>query len=199
MSEHKHTEVKAPEIKRNDITKVLKEQVFGKQSDRGGVKFYAPVIDLTVEDDVKWAGIENLSGIVNKTLRKIFADLYVDNVNEETGVFDRENWEAQAADFTAGVAKLSDIEEQLDSLMAEQQSYALDPDFGATVDDSEGSPKTERAVEIEKHIREVANKIKPLRTQKAAIEVKYAAAALKRKDKEKNSKTKTEQSEPVKV
>ena len=177
-----------PVITRNNVAKTLVEAVFGKKSDNAGKKFFKPEVDLSSPSDVTWLGLTESNSILNKYLTKVFADLFLDHLDEKTGVFNQDAWEADAADFTSGVAKLSDLEEQLDALQAQQQSYALDENFGAT-DDS--GAKTERAVELEELIRTVAAKIKPLRATKLSIEAKYAERAAKRKAKEAASTTKT--------
>jgi hypothetical protein len=195
--EHKHAEpvkVKPPVITRNEVALEFTEQVFGKQSNNAGAKFFAPVLDITKVENVKWAGTDNLNSLINKYLRKLFADIYTDAIPDSgpnAGKFQFDQWAADAADCFAGIAKLSDLEEQLDELQSLQQSYALDPDFGSTEGDGEDAPKTPRAVELEKLIREVAGRIKPLRAQKASIELKYAERAAKRKAKEAASATKT--------
>lgn len=166
-----------PVIERNGVAKTLTEQVFGKKSPNKGTKFYAPAISAdTLESDLKWVGLDNVIGSMNKVLRSIFADIYTDNVRED-GSFNEDNWRLDAADFTSGVAKLADIEDSLDELQALQQSYALDDNFGAT---DEQGVKTERAVELETLIKQAAEKIKPLRIQKAAIEATYKERADKR-------------------
>lgn len=180
--------IAAPSVARNNVSKTLSQMVFGKKSPNAGKVFFAPIVDVSVQDDVTWTGIDSINGMVNKALRLIFADLYVDNLDEKTGEFNQANWEAEAADFTAGVAKLSDLEEQLDNLQAEQQKYALDDQFGAT--DDQGV-ETARSAELKSLITQTALRIKPLRAQKAAIEAKYADRAAKRKAKEAASPTAT--------
>lgn len=168
-----------PVISRNDVTKELSEQVFGKKSDNAGKKFFAPVLSLSDWDnDVLWLGKDTMIGGMNKILRNIFAGIYLDNLDPITGVLNEESWAAEAADFTAGVAKLSDLEEELDDLQALQQSFALDDEFGAT--DSNGV-KTPRAIELESEIKKTADKIRPLRAQRDQIQAKYADRAAKRK------------------
>ena len=211
MSEHKH-EIKVPVITRNGVNKTLTEMVFGKKSDNAGKKFFAPVIDISLIQDVSWAGLDNLNGIANKVLRGIFADLFVDNIDEKTGIFNHANWEIEAADFTAGVAKLSDLEEQLDILSAEQMELAENENFGAkefVLDahgekipdesgENDGTPWegfkarfTAEAEELSRSIQKLNAKVRPLRIQKKTIEAKYAERAAKRKAKEEASKSKT--------
>src|SRR5512136_2256948 len=115
-----------PVINRNNISKTFVDMVFGKKSDNAGVHFMAPVLEeANAEQDIKWIGLDTLFGIANTWLRKTFGDIHLDCVDEKTGVFNMEQWLIDAADFTAGVQKLSDIDDQLDELQALQQSYAL--------------------------------------------------------------------------
>jgi hypothetical protein len=182
----------APDLKvgRNDTVIELTETVFGKKSPNAGKTFYTPVLKLENWDvAVPWFGKEQVCEVVNRAVRKIFGDIATDenNYNEDGTV----NWEAMRtdwADFSAGVAKLSDIQEQIDELVDQQQALAMDDNFGAT--DDNGS-KTPRAIELEELIRKCAESIRPLRKQKADIEAKYAARAAKRKAKEVASPTKT--------
>ena len=171
----------APVVNRNGIDKALVGMVFGKKSDNAGKHFFAPVLsEENFENDAKWMGIGELISLANTWLRKTFGEIMLDNIDEKTGILNEEQMKLEWADFSAGVQKLSDIDDQLDELQALQQSYALDEDFGATNDEG---VKTERAVELEALIKQVAAKIKPLRVQKATIEAKYAERAEKRKQK----------------
>lgn len=183
----------APSITRNGVSKTFVEQEFGKKSDNFGKKFFAPELTaegitprvVTKEDgtgevqhglDIVWTGVDDLLTLTNKVLRQIFADIYTDNLDDK-GVFNEANWALDAADFSAGVAKLGDIEAELEELGLKQQEYVMDPDF-VMEEDATVSP---RAAELTKLMKEISSKIKPLRVQKAAIEAKYKERADKRK------------------
>lgn len=188
MSNTQTHENKQMSVTRNEATATLEELVFGKKSaDRAGLKFYAPqfTVNNLVELGIPFMGIDEVVTAVNKILRRYGADIMIDMLDtdeyKQTGQISREYLISEWQNFTAGIQKLSDIEEQLDELQALQQSYVLDEAFGET--DQSGN-KTERAQELETLAREVALKIKPLRTKKKEIETKYAERAAKRKFKE---------------
>jgi len=165
-------------IVRNGLAKALSEQAFGKKSDHYGKHFQAPVMNVnTFDEDVVWWGKEEISSIVNKATRLVFADIYLDSIDPNTGLLNETTYLASCADFTAGVSRMGDLDEQIEELQALQQSYALDDQFGE-VDDA--GNKTVRAVELETSIRETAEKIRPLKVLRKSIEAKYAIAAEKR-------------------
>lgn len=177
-----------PTVVRNDVALPLAEQVFGKKSPNAGKKFFAPVLDVANSDHVKWAGADNLNGLVNKGLRLIFADISTDPLNyyppghPEEGKINDEAMAADWADFTAGQAKLGDLEEQIDNLQALQQSYTIDnDDFGAT---DENGALTAEAAKLQQLVKENNGKIKNLRAQRDTIEEIYKARAAKRKSRE---------------
>lgn len=190
MSEHTHTApvVKIPVITRNGVALELKKQAFGKKSPNVGKSFFAPVIDINNVDDVKWVGADDINGFVNKNLRAISGGIYLDNIDEKTGVFNYANWELEMAEFSAGVDKLSDLEDELDALQGEQQSIVLDDRFGEVGDNGE---PTEYATELSTRAKAIAQKIKPIRIKRDSITEKYKARAAARKAKEEASTTKT--------
>ncbi len=191
MSENKT----APVVKRNNIEKALTEMVFGKTSDNAGKKFWAPVIDVTNADDLAWAVADNLSGMVNKQLRLIFAEIYTDavkdNTNEATGILDQAGYDAQLAadwqDFTAGVAKLSDLEENIGLLQDQIGAIINNPEFQL---DDEGN-KSPAMLALEGEVLALNKRITPLRKQYKAISEVYKERAAKRKDKAAKSPTAT--------
>lgn len=170
---------------RNNRSLVLSKQVFGKKSPNAGKEFYAPSSagGLPPQEYIEWFGLTDVLNTLDRSARKIFGDIYLDNVDKTTGILNEEQMELDWADFSAGYAKLSDIDDQLDDLQALQQSYALDDQFGETVDGTTEGPKTERAMELERLITETALRIKPLRIQKSTIEAKYAERTAKREKK----------------
>jgi hypothetical protein len=171
----------APTIVRNGISKVLTEQTFGKKSPHVGKKFFAPTVTQeTFQTDVEWISFDNVRSMLDKALRVIFAGIHLDHFNAETGLVNMDAWAIDAADFTAGVDKLSDLDDELDGLQAQQQSYALDDQFGEV--DASGQ-KTERALELEKLIKETADKIRPIRIKRDDLRIKWAERAAKREAK----------------
>lgn len=171
-----------PVIVRNGVTKELSPQVFGKKSPHAGKSFFAPEIsEESFQDDVKWLGFDTVENLINKGMRNVFASIYLDNINAETGEFDQEGWAADAADFTAGAAKLSDIEEKIDDLQALQQSYTVENEnFGAL---DENGKLTEEAQRLNDLVMANNKKIKSLRAQRDEIKAIYMARAAKRAEK----------------
>lgn len=166
-------------VSRNGVDKTLERVVFGKKSPNKGKPFWAPsVTPDTLQKDIEWIGFDDTSSMLSRSLRQIFADIYVDNIDETTGEFNEQKYLLDIADFSGGVEKLSEIEEQLEEYYAVQQACALDDEFGVT-DDS--GALTEKAQELQKTVSEIALKIKPLKVKKADIEKKYADRAAKRK------------------
>lgn len=179
MADNNNPPVEVPAINRNNIVLPLSEMVFGKKSDNAGKKFFAPVISVANFDTFKdWVGLDSIVSVVNKWMRGAFAGIYLDNIDPATGLLNEVSWRADAEDFTAGVTKLGDLEEEIEELSELQSTYALNPAFGET--DSEGKP-TPESEQLKTSITSVAQKLKPLRAQKALIESKYADRAAKRK------------------
>jgi len=192
----------APVVPRNGVSLTLEAQVLGKMHDKAGQRFWAPVIDVSNPDHVAWAVAESLSSIVNKELRLIFADIYLSAmetkeegglVDSTTGKYDPEEMkarlEADWADFTAGVSRLADLQDQIDILQDQMSPIALDPDYCAPEEGEQPSP---RFIELAGKMRELGKRIKPLRTQLNNIKEVYKIRAAKRKDREAKSKTKTQ-------
>ena len=194
-----------PVINRNNTSLTLAKEVFGKKSkEHVGKEFFAPQIGdslpvlvkdvdvngtkqdvLTNINSLLWIGIEDMVGILDTSMRRIAAEIYLDNLDEKTGQFNQAQWELDIADFSAGFDRLSDIETQLDNLAAEQVKIVDDENFGA--EDANGV-KTEAAAALEKELHNINSKVKPLRIKKATITAKYAARAavrVARKEKEK--------------
>lgn len=158
-------------VERNGVIKTLTETVFGKKSDKAGQKFYTPVLtEGDWDDDSKWVGLDNIVGSMNKILRIVFAGIYQDNIDETTGQLNETAYLADCADFTAGVQKLSDLEEQLDELSAEVSNIIDSETFGTPEDDPNNVAR----------MKELAVTMKSLRAQKQVIEAKYAVRAQKR-------------------
>lgn len=173
-------------VVRNGVTKNMVLGTFGKKSDLAGTQFPYPVISPeTFDQDEIWIGVSDMCSSLTTWLRRVFADIYVDCRDEKTGIFNRAQWDLDAADFTAGVAKMSDIKEALEELFEKQSLIVADDNFGAEVDikDENGetkSVKTPEAQELEAQMRTNNDKIKPLKAQLAAITAKYAERAEKR-------------------
>lgn len=173
-----------PVITRNGSDKTLKEFVFGKKSNFSGHKFFAPetsVADLS--KDLPWYSENWVVDMVNRVSKKVFGDIYIDMLDTDeykaSGKFPWDQWKKDAEDFTAGVAKLGDLLEEIDELQGIQQTLAQDPKFELDADDN----PTPDYTRIAEQMKEIAKKIKPLRNQVAAIKAKYQERADKREAK----------------
>lgn len=176
-----------PVIVRNNIPKEFVEDQIGKKSKNyAGVKFFTPkVTEESLATDMDWIGKGEVARTLTKVLRPIFADIHIDNLDKNTGLLNMQSWEVDAGKFTAGVAKLSDIEEELDDLQARQQTIVLSENFGAEeevdVNGEKRMVKTAPAQELETQMKEIADLIRPLRIERAKIMAEYADRAEKRK------------------
>jgi len=192
-----HKSAPAPTIVRNEISKVLTKGVFGKKSPAAGTEFWFPTFtEANITDDLKWFGIDNVIGGLNKVSRAIFSAIFEDHFTDEDGSFlpekftDKAEYEAylaDLADFTAGVDSKSDLEIELNRLVDEQGLY-----FDVASDEKSTDEQTEEA---QRKMLEIAAQLKPIRRKIKEIEAKYAVRtaqrAAKKALKEKNSPTKT--------
>lgn len=174
-TENKST-IPARSVTRNGISKVMSIATFGKKSNNAGKQFPLPVTSVADFDKEKdWYGLDFIVGVANKASRLIFAEIFLDEDYqkelEATGTYPWDKWQADAEDFTAGVAKLSSLMEDLDDLVADQQQMALDPNF--IIED--GVEPSAEYLAIVEGMKGIARKIKPIREQIAGIKAKYAA------------------------
>lgn len=191
MSNNKLT---APVIVRNNIEKTFTPAIFGKKSKTAGAEFfYASVSEATFDTDVQWIGKGEVVDFLDKALRGIGAGIFLDHFTNEAGelLADKmgdsntiEAYKLDLADFTAGVAKLADIQEQVDRLQ-DENSALLDKAGADDVSEEDAQGYTQQIL---------ANnaKIKPLRVKIKDIQSKYAVRAAARKAKEASSPTRTE-------
>lgn len=179
MSTAPYTKENPPVVIRNESSKTLSLTEFGKKSPNKGVPFFTPVFTAdTFQEDVKWAGIDEVTATLNREYRGIFGDIFIDNRDEKTGDINWDALQADWADFTAGVQKLSDIEDEIETIQDKQNELINDPNFEMT---EEGVAVTAEAVAIKKQMIENTVKIKALRAQREVISAKYAVRAEKRK------------------
>lgn len=168
--------VNAPAVERSGIVKKLSQMSFGKKSKLVGHKFFSPEItEEHFDEDSKWIGLGNIVDITNAWLRRTFMDIYIDNLKDD-GTFNADAAQADYADFTAGVATLSDLNESIDSLSELQSAYVSDPQYAFGEEDAEGKA-TEKACETANNLKAVAAKLKVLRAKKAAIKDEYQKRA----------------------
>ena len=184
----------APVVNRNGIDKTFIAGIFGKKSKTAGAEFfYAPVTESTFDTDVAWIGKGEVVDFLDKAMRGIGAGIFLDHFTNESGelLADKmgdsntiEAYKLDLADFTAGVAKLADIQEQVDRLQ-DENSALLDKAGADEVSEEDAQGFTQQIL---------ANnaKIKPLRVKIKDIQAKYAVRAAARKAKEANSPTRVE-------
>ena len=161
-------------VERNGVTVQLEEAVIGKKSkDNAGKKFLAPNVTMeNLDTMILWVGRDQVAAGLNKNLRLVFIDLYLENVKANDGQFDLESFLEDAKDFTAARVTLSDIDDQLDELYTKQSSYAEDPEFGAD---------SERGNELIKLAKEASALIRPLKVKQAELTAEYERRAQIRK------------------
>ncbi len=180
-----------PSITRNGVTLTLVPKDFGLKSlNKGKTYFIPPAFKLDDEASVTWRGKDTIEEAIQKSERLIFMDIFTDNIGDD-GIFNEAKYLVDCAEFTAGVQSLVDINEKLDELYALQQDRVNSPDFGATEDGTDNTPKTAACVALEEAMSATSREIIPLRTKKVALEARYKAAADKRKAKADSSTTKT--------
>jgi len=186
-----------PTVTRNGQSVTLVEQIFGKTSDNAGKRFWAPVLDVSKPEHVSWAVAENLNSVVNKNLRGIFGEIYWEAVEANTNEHGHLNepafvqqLEADWVDFTAGVAKLSDLEDQINDLQDQAGALIDDPNYQCE-DPTDPTTWTPEYTGLAIQLRNLNARIKPLRQQHKAITEVYKERAAKRKAKAEKSKTQT--------
>lgn len=168
----------APVVEINGVSKTLTKQTFGKLSKNKGQVFYAPEFSQsTFDTDVKWTGPMYVLGILNRNARKAFGEIYVDNINATTGKLDQEGWLHDAQDWTSGVTKLSDIEDEMLELQGQMSVLTEDEHFGET---DESGNKTDACNELNSRIASLAAKLRPLRAEKLRISERYKDRVAKR-------------------
>lgn len=174
-------------VPRNSVTYLVAEQRFGKRSPaNAGQVFYAPeltaptLVDVTYEgnltkaliniDSFVWAGLEELTGMANSVLRRIFADIYLENKNATTGLVNEEAMMQDWAEWSAGAVTKAELQEKIEELQDEMQDCLVDPNI---------APESLKSVMLA-----LRDKIQPLKAQKAVIEAKAAERVAKRKARE---------------
>lgn len=185
-----HKAYNPPPLSRNGVIKELVAEPFSKKSTKfQGRHFFIPKFSqATAEDDIKWMGEDFVFATLNKSVRLIFMGIFVDAIDEETGVFDEKQYLEEIQEFTEGAQTLSDIEEQIEDLSARQSTLAADPDF----DFVQGEEVSARTVEIMAEMKIITAKLKPLRAEKGKIKEKYAKRVALKKAKQDASAAKTQ-------
>ena len=170
MSQHEHKIQEAPVINRNGVDFTLSKSTTGKKHSVPGMDFWFPeVTDEQLKDPnvLQWFG-DVVANATNKVTRIIFTDLAIENTVD--GVLNIEAWKAAASDFTAGRAKIADLEQEV----AEQVdiTVALTDKLMKLMEDS--APESE-VLDMQNQIQNIVrNIIKPLRLKISDIKAKYA-------------------------
>lgn len=171
-------EQNAPVITRNGVDFTFTKSTTGKKHSVPGLDFYYPYVtteQLGDENVRTWFG--DVLESVNKVTRIIFTDLAIEHTVD--GVLNVEAWKADAADFTAGRAKIADLQEEVDRYT--DINVALTDKLMQKMED--GASQDE-IVELQSEIQNtVRNIIKPLRLKIADIQAKYAKIVAAREAK----------------
>lgn len=168
-------------IPRNDTEVVTGSSVFGKKSPNAGKSFPCPKWEVEQWDNlVQWLGKDNIVPLANSFVRGVSMEVYVNNVDEKTGVFDVEGYIEEMQDLSAEKESLGGLEDEIQKLSDKQSNLAAQDEIWNEVD-AAGKPMTDRAVAAVQEMRSISAAISPLKVKKAEIEARYAAAAAKRK------------------
>lgn len=201
MSDEKKT-IPAPTplvISRNNVSLTLTPKQFGKKSKNSGAWYQTPEISpATFTTVLPWFGEQFVCDTINKSARLIAQEILIGNVDETTGQLDEAKFALELADFTAGIAKLGDLEEDKEELEIQVNAITNDPEFEMP---DEGVQMSERTQFLISEAKRLGKLIKPIRIQIADIEAKYALRAAKRKAKkeaaEKNAPVTDSKNVPV--
>jgi hypothetical protein len=169
---------------RNGVCLPLSEETFGKTSPLKGQKFWAisPTAN-NFDDVVKFISEPTAAAIIGRFLRRVGIDIFTDEKNKNTdGTI---NWSSVVGDwqeFDTGGATLHDLEEQISELQDEGLAIGdlIDSEGLQSDDGSVEEGKQDRYNELTANLKEIGNKIRPLKRQHKIITDKYAAIAAKR-------------------
>ena len=145
-----------------------------------GKSFWTPEAEAgKTEEFFQWVGTDVVLNLTVRNLRKVFGEIATDSNNLNTD--GSANWELMLkdwSDFTAGVAKLSDLEEQISELQDQISVIVFDEKMA--VGDN-GQPEfPEDYIRLSEQAKVLNQKIRPLKSQHKAISEKYAARAAAR-------------------
>jgi hypothetical protein len=186
MSQHNHvyTKENPPHVTRNEVTLSLSPQKFGKTSPNKGQEFWALEANETNWDKVvNFIGRPIIMATTTRFLRRVGIDIFSDAKNKVDGVI---NWDAVLqdwAEFDTGGATLKDLMEEINQLQ-DQAAEITDTMEEEGVYDDNGdvkADKQERFNELSLELKDLTNKIRPLKKEIKRIQEKYAVIAEKRK------------------
>lgn len=168
-------------VTRNGVTKVMAWKTFGKKAlAKAGKPFPTPEIGLAnFEDDIKWVGPLEVCNVLTKALRRVFMDIYDNALDAETGIFNWDQWQKDAAAMDTGFPRLSELEDEISELQDQNGAILDSPEFNDAL--TEGEEITGALMEFKKTLSANNQKIKALKKQYAEIEAEYAVRAERRK------------------
>lgn len=175
----KHTKENPPIVSRNQVSIPLSLTQFGKTSDKKGQSFWTMEATAANQESVfKFMGLDTVTTVVSRFLRRVAMDIHSDNTDTQSGVIDMDGVIADWADFTSGAATMSDLEDQIGELVDQVQTIIVDPDY--STDDNDQPVNPARYIELTEQVKGLSKKISPLKLQLKEIQKKHAAAAAKR-------------------
>lgn len=164
---------KAPVITRNEVSLTLVSDQFGKNSKKPGFKFWTPKLSVsTFTNDMSWVGQLYIVNTLNRIIRKTFAEIAIDNIDEATGKVDYDKWLLEAQSFDEAGATLSDLDEEIDTINGKMQQVVCDPDTAFGQVGADDKP-TEAAIEANALVLEYNQQLKALRSKRNEIRTKY--------------------------
>lgn len=164
---------KAPVITRNEVALTLVSDQFGKNSKKPGFKFWTPKLSVsTFANDMLWVGQLYIVNTLNRIIRKTFAEIAIDNIDEATGKVDYDKWLLEAQSFDEAGATLSDLDEEIDTINGKMQQVVCDPDTAFGQVGADDKP-TEAAIEANALVLEYNQQLKALRSKRNEIRTKY--------------------------
>lgn len=168
---------KAPVVNRNGVDLTLTSTVFGKKSkNNAGKPFFFPNPNINDTNFVTWMGEDVIVDYLRRDLRRDFADIYLDNIDEKTGILNEEKYLLECKNFDQGRVGLQALQDEVDRL-TDINSAIYDKMLELDTD----SPEYAAAVE---EMKTNQGLIKPYRQKIAAISAEYKERAAKRKAEE---------------
>lgn len=188
MSEHAHNHVytkeNPPKVTRNNVTLNLTPEKFGKTSPNKGQEFWALQANETNWDKVvEFVGRPIIMANTTRFLRRVGIDIFSDEKNKQDGVVQWESILSDWAEFDTGGATLKDLMEEISQLQ-DQAAEITDTMEEEGVYDDNGDVKANkqnRFNELSLELKDLTNKIRPLKKEIKRIQDKYAVIAEKRK------------------
>jgi hypothetical protein len=119
------------EIVRNDATIKFTEGRTVRGANAGNMKFEPDISDK--DAFLKWIGVENLVGLAKQKVTQLSVGWAEAASDEDTGVFNENNFVKFATDFSSSGETMGELKEQLEDLLAKVRTY----DFSNTSSDAQ--------------------------------------------------------------